>query len=312
MSPILLLIIGLLLLTLGAELLVRGASALALRLGLSPLVVGLTVVAFGTSAPELVVSLQAALRGSGAIAVGNVVGSNICNLALIMGLCALLRPLVADHAVIRREVPLMIVATVLGALFLLDDHLAAWEGAVLALALVTYTVITVRGARAETDQNLRHEAPPPPVSLPLALLFTALGLGLLIGGSDLFVDGAVTIARAWGWSETVIGLTIVAIGTSLPELATSVMAVLKGENDVAIGNLVGSSLFNVLGILGVTGFVAVGTAAHLQWVDLIVLLVITIAILPLVRTGGRINRGEGAALLLAYAGYTAWLVSAAG
>ncbi len=307
MPPVLLLIIGLAVLTFGAELLVRGAAALALRLGLTPLVVGLTVVAFGTSAPELVVSLQAAQRDAAAIAVGNVIGSNLCNLALIMGLCALCRPLLAGHAVIRREVPLLIGATVLAAIFLLNDHLAAWEAGLLFLGLITYTGLTLRNARAEPDQNLGEDLPPP-TSLPKATVLSLVGLALLLYGSDLFVDGAVFLAREWGWSEILIGLTIVAIGTSLPELAISLVAVLKGENDVAIGNLVGSSIFNLLGILGATGLASGGTTAHLDWVDLGALLLITIAILPLVKTGGRITRGEGLLLLLAYAAYTTWLV----
>ncbi len=307
MPPVLLLIIGLIVLTLGAELLVRGAAALALRLGLTPLVVGLTVVAFGTSAPELVVSLQAAQRDAAAIAVGNVIGSNLCNLALIMGLCALCRPLMASHSVIRREVPLLIGATVLAAVFLFNDHLAIWEAAVLFVGLILYTWLTLRRAADDPDQHLGEDVPAP-TSLPKATVLSLVGLGLLLYGSDLFVDGAVILARDWGWSETLIGLTIVAVGTSLPELAISLVAVLKGENDVAIGNLVGSSLFNLLGILGATGLAAGGTIAHLNLLDLGVLLAITIAVLPLVHTGGRINRWEGAALLLAYGAYTGWLV----
>lgn len=290
--------------------LVRGASSLALRLGLTPLVVGLTVVAFGTSTPELVVSLQAAQRGSAAIAVGNVIGSNICNLALILGLCALFRPLTAHHAVIRREVPIMIAATVVAALMLLNDQLAAWEGGMLLAGLVLYTVLTLRTARRDPDQSLGPDVPRP-LALPLSIGLGLAGLGLLLYGSDLFVDGAVTIARNLGWSETVIGLTVVAIGTSMPELATSVVAVKNGENDVAIGNVVGSSIFNVLGILGVTGIAAAGVSTQMSLIDLMVVLVVTVAILPLVRSGGRINRWEGGALFAAYIGYTAWLVSTA-
>ncbi|MCF3649266.1 calcium/sodium antiporter [Synoicihabitans lomoniglobus] len=311
MPPIVLLIIGLAILTLGAELLVRGASALALKLGLTPLVIGLTVVAFGTSAPELVVSLQAAQRGAAAIAVGNVIGSNLCNLALIMGLCALVKPLTASHAVIRREVPLLIGATLLGGAFLWNDHLGVGEAALLFIGLLFYTGLTLRSAKQDPDQSLGADVPKP-ISLPLAVVGALGGLGLLLYGSDLFVDGAVTLAREWGWSETVIGLTIVAIGTSLPELAISVVAVSKGEHDVAVGNLVGSSLFNILGILGAAGLASGGTAAALQHVDLLVLVVITVAILPLVRTGGRVDRWEGAALVVAYLGYTIWLVRGAG
>ena len=307
MPPVLLLFIGLIILTFGAEFLVRGAAALALRLGLTPLVVGLTVVAFGTSAPELVVSLQAAQRDAAAIAVGNVVGSNICNLALILGLCALCRPVTASHEVIRREVPLLIAVTIVTAIFLLNDHVAIWESALLVLGIVAYTWMTLRRARQDPDQSLGVDIPAP-VSLPKATVMSVGGLACLLVGSDLFVDGAVNLARDWGWSETLIGLTIVAIGTSLPELAISLVAVIKGENDVAVGNLVGSSIFNTLGILGATGLAAGGIVAHLHRVDLVVLVIITIAILPLVRSGGRVNRWEGAALLIAYGLYTTWLV----
>lgn len=313
MNPLLLLLLGLTVLTCGAELLVRGAAALALRLGLTPLVVGLTVVAFGTSAPELVVSLQAAHRGSGAIAVGNVLGSNLCNLALILGLCAVVRPLTASRAVIRREVPLLIAATIVAAGFLLDDVLIGWEGAVLLTGLVVYTASTLRAARRESRQTLVADpTAPAPLRLPWALALTVVGLAALIFGSDLFVEGAVRLARAWGWSETLIGLTIVAIGTSLPELAVSVTAVVKGQHDVAIGNLVGSCLFNLLGILGATGLAAGQTQAQLHGADLAVLVVVTIALLPLVRTGGKVSRMEGAGLLLAYAAYTAWLLAGGG
>jgi len=302
MSPLLQLLVGLVVLTVGAELLVRGSSALALRLGLSPLVVGLTVVAFGTSAPELVVSVQAAQRGSAAIAVANVIGSNLCNLALILGLCALARPLTANHAVIRREVPLLIAATLGASLLLLDHTLGRFEGALLLGCLIALTVTTLRRARQETDQSYDHRPTRSP-RLPLALLLTAGGLGLMVMGSDQFVDGAIIIARELGWSEKLIGLTIVAIGTSLPELAASFVAVLKGENDVAIGNVVGSSIFNLLGILGVTGLVQAIHLPELSLLDLGVLTGVTISVLPLVSSGGRITRAEGAGLLVVYFAY---------
>lgn len=306
MSPFLLLIIGLAILTLGAEILVRGAAALALRLGLTPLVIGLTVVAFGTSAPELVVSLQAAQRDAAEIAVGNVIGSNICNLALILGFCALLKPLTTSHSVIWREVPILIGVTLGSAWVLADGHLSALEGGILLAGLFIYTGVTFVRARQDPDQALGDDAPQP-LPLALALFFTLGGLGGLLYGSDLFVDAAVTIARELGWSETLIGLTIVAIGTSLPELAISVVAVKNGETDVAIGNVVGSSLFNLLGILGVTGIAAGSLALQLQTTDLVMLLVLTVAMWPLVQTGHRIDRREGAMLLIAYLAYSSWL-----
>jgi len=307
MTTIALLIGGLIGLTIGAELMVRGASALARRLGLTPLVIGLTVVAFGTSAPELVVSAIATQRGSGAIAIGNVIGSNLCNLAFIMGICAIIRPLTASHSVIRREVPLLIGATVLGLILLLDRDIGFVEGFFLVVILVGLMTQTVRQARADTDQSFDHREKKSS-SILKAILLTLGGLALLLYGSHLFVEGAVNIARNFGWSETLIGLTIVAVGTSLPELATSVVAVLRGENDVAIGNVVGSSLFNILGILGVTGLLGGAYIPELSYVDLGILLAVTVAVLPLVRTGGQISRPEGAGLVLTYVGYTLWLI----
>lgn len=307
MNSIALLIGGLIGLTIGAELMVRGAAALAARLGLTPLVIGLTVIAFGTSAPELVVSAIASSRGSGAIAVGNVIGSNLCNLAFILGACALIRPLAANHSVIRREVPLLIGATTLGIALLLDRDIIFVEGFVLVLILIGLTTRTVRQARSDTDQSYDHRDTKRP-SVAKAVLLTVVGIGLLMYGSHLFVEGAVTIARNLGWSEKLIGLTVVAIGTSLPELATSVVAVIKGETDVAIGNVVGSSLFNVLGILGVTGLLGGAVVPELSLIDLGILLGVTVAVLPLVRSGGQISRAEGAGLLLTYVGYTVWLI----
>lgn len=306
MPPTLQLIIGLIVLTLGAEVLVRGASALALKLGLTPLVIGLTVVAFGTSAPELVVSIQAAQRDAAEIAVGNVIGSNICNLALILGFCAMIRPLTTDRSVIWREVPILIVVTIIGAIVLGNSYLGLWEGVGLLIGLFAYTTITIIRARKEPNQSLGSDEPKP-LPMALALGFTVGGLALLLYGSDLFVDGAVDLARDLGWSETLIGLTIVAIGTSLPELAISVVAVKNGETDVAIGNVVGSSLFNLLGILGTAGLAAGGITVALQTGDLVMLLALTLALWPLVQTGHRIDRKEGTMLFVAYALYTTWL-----
>lgn len=309
MPPFLALTIGLVVLTLGAELLVRGSAALALRLGLTPLVVGLTVVAFGTSAPELVVSLQAAQRGSAEIAVGNVVGSNLCNLALVLGLCALIRPLTTNRSVIWREVPILIGATLITVGMLANGYLGPGEGIVLAAGLIVYTTVTIRQARQDPNQSLGEETPAK-MGLPLSIVFTLLGLVGLLFGSDLFVSGAVELAYLWGWSEAMIGLTIVAIGTSLPELAISVVAVKNGETDVAIGNVVGSSLFNLMGILGTAAIAAGGIIVTLQPFDLGMLVVITLALWPLVQTGHRIDRREGAALLFAYLAYAAWLFTA--
>ncbi|HEX2101894.1 MAG TPA: calcium/sodium antiporter, partial [Candidatus Synoicihabitans sp.] len=276
----LLLISGLLILTGGAHALVKGGAGLALRFGLTPLVIGLTVMAYGTSSPEVVVSAQAALRERPAIAIGNVIGSNLCNLALILGVCALVRPLTAVAAVIRREVPILIGVTVVAALVLIDGRLQPWEGVALLVGLVAYTWTTVQGARREAgglaDQEYAQELGPKP-KLGLAIGLTIGGLALLVLGSDLFVRGAITIAQSFGLSEIVIGLTVVAVGTSLPELATSLVAAIKGETDVAIGNVVGSNMFNILGILGLVAVLGGGETGGLAVSDLVILLVVTIA-----------------------------------
>ena len=309
--------VGLVALYFGAEALVKGGAGLALRLGLTPLVIGLTVIAFGTSSPEMVVSLQASLSGNGAIAIGNIIGSNICNIALILGLCSLISPLKADAQVIRREVPIMIGASVVALLILADGHVARWEGAILVAGLVLYTTLTVRQARAETaaaanDEFSQELGQGRPAGLGLSIAGVIGGLGILVLGSHFFVRGAVTLAESWGMSQMAIGLTIVAIGTSLPELATSLLASLKRQGDVAIGNVVGSNLFNILGILGGAALVHPITAPDLAWADLGVMMLVSLALLPVVRTGGRINRWEGAGLLIVYIGYTIWLLRQTG
>lgn len=321
MTSWLYLIGGLGLLYIGAQTLIKGGTGLALRLGLTPLVIGLTVIAYGTSSPEMVVSLQAALSGNGAISIGNVVGSNICNIALILGLCALVTPMTASSQIIRREIPIMIAATVVLCVFLLDDTLARWEGAVLFLGVVVYTVTTVRAARKQTEADeilaaefksqitSGGEVEPAKVSLGAAIGFTVLGLGVLVAGSHFFVSGAVTLAEGWGISQTVIGLTIVAVGTSMPELATSLVAAIRKQSDVAIGNIVGSNIFNIVGILGLCALIKPISAPGISLVDLGLMLAIAVALLPLCKTGGRISRAEGGVLLAVYGGYTWWLIS---
>lgn len=307
------LLLGLVLLTFGAQILIKGGAALAFRLGLTALVVGLTVISYGTSSPELVVCLQAALNGSGAIAIGNIIGSNICNIALIVGLCSLVTPLTASAQVIRREVPIMIGVSLLLVAVLWDGAVGRLDGTVLVGGLVLYTWFTVRGARAEKDQLAGEEYDQDykagSVGLGRSFALVVAGLVVLIGGSHLFVEGAVEIARAFGVSEAVIGLTVVAIGTSLPELATSLVAALRRHSDVAIGNVVGSNIFNVLGILGITALVQPLDATGISRLDLGVMLVTAIALLPLARSGGRVTRLEGAALLAVYVAYTGWRIA---
>ena len=307
------LIAGLGLLYLGAQILVKGGAALALRLGLNALVVGLTVIAYGTSSPEMVVSVSASLQDNGAIAIGNVVGSNICNIALILGVCALVSPLSASAQIIRREIPIMIGVAVLLAAMLWDEQLSRLEGGGLFAGIVVYTVLTVRDARAETkgkaEQEYGEDFPAGSMGLGKSVLLVVAGLGVLVVASQLFVGGAVVLAKSWGVTEAVIGLTVVAVGTSMPELATSLVAAVRGHGDVAIGNVVGSNIFNVLGILGIAALINPIDTSGLSRVDLATMVVAALAMLPAARSGGVISRLEGAVLLFAYFGYTAWLVA---
>ena len=297
---------GLVILVAAAHFLVRGAAALALRLGLSPLVVGLTVVAFGTSAPELVVSVQAALDGAGGIAVGNVVGSNIANVGLILGIAALVRPIASDPGVLRRDLPVLLAATAFGVVVLVDRDVSRLEGGALVAALVAYLVWSLRAARRDrVEADVPVDGPSASVALEVVLV--AGGLAGLVFGSDLFVGGAVRLAEAAGVSNAVIGLTVVALGTSLPELATSIVAALRGESEIAVGNVVGSNLFNVLGILGVGALVRPLSAPGLEVVDVAVMAAVTAAVLPMMVSGRRLVRFEGAALVAGYLGYVGYL-----
>ena len=309
---------GLVALIAGANVLVRGASKLALSLGLSPLVVGLTVVAFGTSAPEVAVSVGAALEGSTGMAVGNVVGSNIFNVLFILGISALIVPLVIDAQVVRQEVPIMIGASLVTLSMCLDGHLAMTESGLLLALLVAYTVFLVRQSRAQT-QATREEYADELTDmtrgrwddgLPVQLLLIAAGLALLVLGSQWLVDAAITVARSLGVSELVIGLTIVAAGTSMPEVATSIMAAIKGERDIAVGNVVGSNTFNLLGCLGAAGLAGGGLPVPEAAVafDLWVMVAVALACLPVFLSGHEIARWEGGLFLAYYVAYTAWLV----
>ncbi len=317
MNPWIALLAGLALLYFGAQELIRGGAALALRLGLSALAVGLTVIAYGTSSPEMVVSVQAAASGNGAISLGNVVGSNICNILLILGLAAAIAPVTAHAQLIRREVPVMIAASFLLCALLWDGTLGRIDGAALFAAVVAYTYLTLRDARrahaAAVESEFKEELPETKgLGAWAAGGLVIFGLGVLILGSNLFVDGAVRLAEGWGVSQGVIGLTVVAVGTSLPELATSVMASAKGESDVAVGNVVGSNIFNILGILGLAALIQPMDATGIRHSDLLVMLAVAIVLLPLVRARGKVGRLEGIVMLLAYAGYTAWLVKGMG
>ena len=308
---------GLAVLIAGAEGLVRGASRLALLAGISPLVVGLTVVAMGTSAPELVVCVKAGLTGNPDLAVGNVVGSNIFNVLFILGAAALITPLVVARQIVRLEVPIMIGASLLMWALALDRRVSAAEGAALTALMIGYTGWTIRRSRREVAAKREEAGPVEPPTARAVLGGVALvagGLVLLVLGARWFVDGSVSLARALGVSDLVIGLTIVAAGTSMPEVATSVVAALRGERDIAIGNVVGSSIFNVLGILGISALVTpggLGVASAVVDFDLPVMVAVAIACLPIFMTGYSIGRLEALVFLGYYAAYVAYLVLAA-
>lgn len=294
--------LGLLALVAGAEALVRGASRMALSFGLSPLVVGLTIVALGTSAPEMAVALGAALDGKPDLAIGNVIGSNIANTLLILGVSAIIVPLSVAGQIIRQEVPILIAVTLLLLGFAYNGVITRAEAAVLLCLMLAYTTfLVVQSRRASTQTKAEFEGEMPPDSgwdrhWSVQLALVAGGLGLLVLGADWLVSAAVEVARALGVSDLVIGLTVVAIGTSMPEIATSILAALRGERDIAVGNVVGSNLFNILGCLGLAG---VGSSAGLPVpqaalsFDLWVLLAVSFACLPVFLTGREIARWEG-------------------
>jgi cation:H+ antiporter len=311
MLVILQLIGGGALLTWGADGFVKAASALALRSGISPVIIGLTVVAFGTSAPELAVNITAALRGSTELAMGNVVGSNIFNLAFIMGTCGLILPLAVSDQLRRLDIPIMAGVSVLVWLLALDQRISQVEAGLLALGILGYVVLQIRIALTQRHvHEVLHDLPEVQGSALKDVAFMILGLILLLVGGKLFVDGAVLGARLLGWSESVIGLTIIAAGTSLPEVATSVIATLRGEREIAIGNVIGSNIFNLLCVVGFTGlFKPIGLNSHLVGVDLPVMLGITLVCLPVALWRRRIDRVFGAALLLSWCGYTWYLIT---
>lgn len=312
-------ILGLVLLVAGAEFLVRGAARLAARLGISPLVIGLTVVAFGTSAPELAVSVQAGLAGQSDIAVGNVVGSNIVNVLLILGISALIVPLVVSQQLVRIDVPLLIGASVLFLLMSLDGHIGLFDGILLFAGIVAYILFALRQSRqesAEIEAEYAQEfgadgAGKISAALPLQIALIVAGLAMLVLGSHWLVGGAVAFARHFGVSELIIGLTIVAVGTSLPELATSVIAALRGERDIAVGNVVGSGIFNILAIAGIAAVVTPGgleVAPALIRFDIPVMIAAAFACLPVFARGHLIPRWQGALFIAFYAAYATYLI----
>lgn len=309
MSPLFLILVGIVFLYIGGEALVGGARQLARRFGLTPLVIGLTVVAFGTSAPELATTLAAVLEGSPEVGVGNVVGSNIANLALVLALCALLYPIRTTVRFLRREMPFMLFASMLLMVFVIGGWINRLEGLISIALLVGFIAYLLRreepgGAEEELEAELRGG--PKPIWLSSAMVI--VGLALLVGGAHYLVEGAVILARAAGVSERVIGLTIVAVGTSLPELASSLVAAWRRQGDIVLGNLVGSNIFNILCILGITATVQpIPITAAGTWLDLGVMLAVSVLVWPLLATGLVLKRWEGAVLLAAYIAYIASL-----
>jgi cation:H+ antiporter len=317
---LLLLFAGLVLLVVGAEALVRGASRLAGAAGISPLVIGLTVVAFGTSAPEMAVSTTAAFTGKADVALGNAVGSNIFNVLFILGLSALITPLAVSRQLVRLDVPLMVAVSILTFAAAADGEIGRLDGLVLFGGLIAYTVFLIRLSRREKQQaqdEYVREYGGAKITARRATADAGLilgGLGLLVLGSRWLVAGAVSIAGAFGVDELIIGLTVVAAGTSLPEVATSVVASLRGERDIAVGNVVGSCLFNLLGVLGLSGLLAadgVTVAPAALRFDLPVMVAAAVACLPIFFTGHLIARWEGALFLGYYLAYALYLVLAA-
>jgi cation:H+ antiporter len=312
-------LLGLALLIAGAELLVRGASRLAVTVGLSPLIIGLTIVALGTSSPELAVAVSSSLAGQSDLVVGNVVGSNIYNILLILGAGAVIAPLIVSQRLVRLEVPLMIGVSVLMLVLAQDKQIGRLEGGLLFAGIVAYTAFAIVQARREENpavlQEYEHEFGAEKRlsrrQILLQVVMVVGGLAALVIGSRWLVDSATVIARALGLSELIIGLTIVAIGTSSPEIATSVIASLRGETDIAVGNAVGSNLFNILAVLGLTAIVSpsgVAVAPSALAFDIPVMIAVTVACLPIFFIGGRISRWEGALFLAYAAAYVLYLI----
>lgn len=313
---ILLLVVGLVMLIVGAESLVRGASNLGRAVGLPSLVIGLTVVAFGTSAPEFAVSVKAGLEGQSDIAVGNVIGSSLFNILFILGISALITPLVVSSQLVRLDVPVMILVSALAWIFATDGQISRVEGLILFAGIIAYTWFLIRLGKRQT---LKLEAnsgwpvkdkPAKPPNIWLSIGMAAVGFALLVMGSRWLVEGAVGIARALQVSELLIGLTLIAAGTSLPEVATSIIASIRGERDIAVGNVVGSNIFNILVVLGGSSAIvgSMQVSAPALHFDLPVMTAVAIACLPIFFTGGRISRWEGALFLMYYLAYTTYLI----
>jgi cation:H+ antiporter len=289
----------------GAEMLVRGSVALSHKFRVRPMLIGLIVIGLGTSSPELVVSIEAALIGSGEIAVGNIIGSNISNLALILGLAVLFRPILAGKELLVRDIPVMISVSMFMTLLLWNGTLSRLDGLLLLSGLVLYMVITIRlNIRPHiSDEDLAYRTR----SVPIVLLATLAGVAILILGANLMIKGATGIARTFDIPEGIIGLTIVAIGTSLPELAAAIVAAIRRQGELILGALIGSNILNILFVLGVTGAVRAVHLTDIMLDDLIIMTLLAILMVPIIRTGYVIGRLEGVLLVVTYAAYLCYL-----
>jgi cation:H+ antiporter len=316
LGDILLIVAGLALLIVGADRFVHGAAATARNLGISPLLIGLTIVAFATSAPEVLVSILAATRGEPDLAVGNAIGSNIANIGLVLGAVALIRPIELESATLRREMPALLAVSLLTVSLFFDTYLSRVDGFVLLTGLVIVMFWLARlGIRSAANDPIKveYEAEiPQHVSMPASVFWLLAGLGMLLSGADFMVDGSINIARAMGVSEVVIGITLVALATSLPELAVTIVSVFKGEDDLAIGNIVGSNIFNLLAVVGIAAVIEPAVLARsVLSLHIFVLVAFTLVLFAMTYDydgKGNINRIEGFSLLAAYTAYIAYVV----
>lgn len=304
-------LISLVLLYFGASWLVKGSSALALKAGISPLVTGLTVVAFGTSSPELFVSVNAALAGQGNIAIGNVIGSNMFNICIILGISAIVTPLKIKLQLLKIDIPILVITTIGFMILFADRHISRAEGGILLAGIVFYTLLNIILARREKSKEINDEFNDSVTDRKMKWYWSAvmiiLGIGVLVAGSELLVKGAVSIARSLGVGETIIGLTIIAAGTSVPELASSIVATLKKEYDIAIGNVIGSNIFNILGIIGISSIISPLTAISISNIDLYIMLGVTLLLVPFFRTSYTLKRDEGIFMIVVYLMYMYYL-----
>lgn len=305
---------GLIILSYGANLFVESASRIARYFGISPLIIGLTVVSLGTSAPEFAVNILAAYQGNTDIVLGNVIGSNIFNVAVIIGICATLSPLFISRQLLRIDIPIMILISALAWIICYDGKILIFESVILCSSFVTYILIQIKLSKSEKSSEkdeyqteYSEKGKPFPEAIKLLV-----GLGLLVAGAKLFVDGAISGARFLGWSEAVIALTIISAGTSLPEVATSVAATLKGEKDIAVGNVVGSNIFNIAGVLGLSGIFAfkeIAVNSHIREIDLPLMVVLMALCFPLALLRQQFDRWIGPLFILVYCVYTWHLLS---